>query len=188
MQRLAVNRRLELRLLQGHDAPLLAAVVAAHRDHLRRWLPWAEVSTTVADSLAFIEAALDRHGRREAWEAGVWSDGMLVGMAGYNELDWAHGRGVLGYWLVADEQGRGTMTRCCGALLDHGFSAWGLQRAEIRCAPANERSRAVALRLGFAAAGRLSQAEWLQDRYEDHEVYGLLATQWQARRPARPHP
>ncbi|MFA6110168.1 MAG: GNAT family protein [Candidatus Latescibacterota bacterium] len=182
MQRLVVDRHLELRLLQAAEAPLLAALVDRSRDHLRAWLPWVDASLSTCDSLAFIEATRERHANREAWESGIWRDGLLAGMAGYNELDWTHRRGVIGYWLAADCQGQGIVTRCCRALLDQGFDRWGLHRVEIHCSPRNHRSRAIPRRLGFTLEGCLRQTERLHDRYEDHEVYGLLASEWPAAR------
>ena len=72
------------------------------------------------------------------------------------------------------------MTRACRALVDHGFHDMGLHRIEIRVAPGNTRSRAVAERLGFTQEGVLRDAAWLYDHYVDYVVYGMLSNEWQA--------
>ena len=38
--------------------------------------------------------------------------------------------------------------------------------------------RAVAERLGFRLEGVTRQTEWLYDRFVDHAVYGILASEW----------
>ena len=84
----------------------------------------------------------------------------------------------IGYWLAETHQGRGLVTTACRALVDHAFSAWTLNRVEVRAAVDNLRSRAVPERLGFTLEGTIRQAEWVNDRYVDHAVYGMLAADW----------
>lgn len=178
MFRLIVDRRTELHLLETWHAPLLFALIDRNREFLRQWLPWLDASTTVDDSLSFIDAARERHAHREGLDAGLWHDGVLTGMLSFNEIDWTHRRATLGYWLGAEFQGRGLMTRSCRTLIGHGFAELGLNRLEIRCSPHNRRSCAIAERLGFTREGVIRQAEWLYDHFEDQAIYGLLASEW----------
>jgi ribosomal-protein-serine acetyltransferase len=46
----------------------------------------------------------------------------------------------------------------------------------IRCAIENGRSRAIPERLGFGFEGICRESEWLNDRFVDHAIYGLLRT------------
>lgn len=87
----------------------------------------------------------------------------------------------IGYWLAEDAQGSGIMTKSCEAYIDHAFRDLDLHRIEIRCAVANARSRAVPERLGFASEGLIREAEWLNDRFVDHVLYGLLSGEWKQR-------
>jgi ribosomal-protein-serine acetyltransferase len=85
---------------------------------------------------------------------------------------------VIGYWLGKTHQGRGTMTRTVGVLLDHAFGTWKLNRVEIRAAPENARSRAIPERLGFRQEGTLREAQRIGDRYLDDVVYAMLGSDW----------
>jgi ribosomal-protein-serine acetyltransferase len=54
----------------------------------------------------------------------------------------------------------------------------GMNRVEVRAGVENLRSRRVAERLGFSLEGVMRQAERLGDRFIDHAVYAILASEW----------
>lgn len=178
---LKAGRGLELRPLSLRDAGALFALVEANRDRLRRWLPWPDANRGVGDSRAYIlrMRTLSRAGLGQSF--GLWWKDSLVGVAGFNWIDCANHGAAIGYWLAEDAEGHGLMTAAVAALLRHGFRTLKLNRIEIRAGVRNRRSRAVAARLGFRHEGTLRQAERLADRYVDHAVYGLLATEWRSR-------
>lgn len=62
--------------------------------------------------------------------------------------------------------------------MDHALLEMKLNRAEIRCATENTRSRTIPERLGFTRDGVLRQVQLLHDRYLDQVVYSMLAEQW----------
>jgi ribosomal-protein-serine acetyltransferase len=189
MRPLQAGEGLELALLEGSDAPGLFALVDAERARLSRWLPWVETTSSPADCCRWVQQARHQFACQEAVNLGVWHRRQLAGVVGLDPLDWSHRKAGLGYWLGARFEGRGLCTRACRALLEHGFSALGLNRVEVHCAAGNEHSRAVPRRLGFRCEGLLRQVEWLGDRFVDHEVYSLLAEEWQRlRAPAKESP
>ncbi|MNS61051.1 putative ribosomal N-acetyltransferase YdaF [compost metagenome] len=84
----------------------------------------------------------------------------------------------IGYWLGSAYQGKGLMTKSCKALIDYSFAELGLNRIEIRAGVGNQKSRSIPERLGFTEEGVIRQAELNEDRYIDHVVYGILASEW----------
>ncbi len=84
----------------------------------------------------------------------------------------------LGYWIDADTQGRGVVTRATRALTTAAFGRLGLNRVEIRAGTENLRSRAVPQRLGFVLEGVRRSSEKVGDRFLDHAVYSMLAADW----------
>jgi ribosomal-protein-serine acetyltransferase len=170
-----------LRLLAESDLPELHALVDRNRDHLARWMGWA-AEQTPQDTLEFIRSTRRQHERNEGFQTAIVDpDEAIVGLIGFHAVSWQHRSAELGYWLSADAQGRGIMTRATARLVDYAVSEWKLNRVEIRAAPGNARSRAVAERLGFVAEGTLREAERLGERYVDSVVYSMLARDWLSR-------
>jgi ribosomal-protein-serine acetyltransferase len=172
-----IDEQLELRPWDHRHAEELFAQVDRNRAHLRQWLPWVDSTHAVDDTRAFIRRAIEQHARNEGFHVGVFEGGRIVGGVGLVYLNWDHNRSEVGYWLSADVQGRGIMTRACGRVVDHLFDV-GVNRVEIRCGVENVRSRAVAERLRFAHEGIIRQVQRIRERYVDLAVYGMLAHEW----------
>jgi ribosomal-protein-serine acetyltransferase len=172
--RLEVADGAYLRLLEEPDAEELYELVDRNRAHLAEWMPWA-AGQTLEGTAAFIHGALRRHAERNGSELALVLDERIVGAAGFAGIDWVARNTTIGYWLAAEHQGRGLMTRAVRALIDHAFGELELHRVEIQAAEGNHRSRAIPERLGFQAEGIRREAERVGDRYEDLVVYGLLA-------------
>ena len=167
-----------LRLWEETHAAALFAVVDASRAHLRRWLPWLDMNTTSADSLAFIRATRRQVADNQGFQAGIWQGERLVGAIGFHHVNHSSKYASVGYWLAADAQGHGLVTRATQALVDQAFGPMGLNRVEIRAAVENRSSRAVLERLGFVQEGVIRDAELLYDHFVDHVVYATLARDW----------
>lgn len=166
-----------LRLLEPRDADELHALVVANRAHLMPWMPWAE-RQELAGTAGFIALTRRQLADDDGFQTAIVRAGRIVGVVGFHSVDWPNRATSIGYWLAADEQGRGTMTRAVRALVDHAFSAWELHRVVIQAAPENRRSRAIPERLGFTEEGTLRAAERVGERYLDSVVYAVLASEW----------
>jgi ribosomal-protein-serine acetyltransferase len=172
---------LGVRPLETEDASELHALVEANRAHLARWMPWAAGQDRDGTE-RFLAEAEAQCARDDGFQARIAPEGRIVGVAGFHSIDWVNRNTSLGYWLAAEEQGKGTMTAVVVALLDHAFYEWELHRVEIHCAPENARSRAIPERLGFREEARLRETELIGGRYLDSVVYGQLEEEW-GRRP-----
>lgn len=173
-----LNDRLQLRSLQLTDANELFALTDANRSYLRRWLPWLDRTTTSADTRTFIRNTLEQFADTEGVVVAICHDNKIVGIIGYNHIDWANRIGQIGYWLAESHQGQGIMTTACRYFIDYSFATLVLNRIVILCATNNKRSRAIPERLGFTHEGRAREAEWLYDHFVDHEIYALLRRHW----------
>lgn len=169
-----VNEEITLRLLEARYDAALFALVDGNRKYLRRWLAWVDSTNSVDDIAQFTYEKRHQFAYNDGIVAGIWACGELCGVVGHNHISWTNRACTLGYWLSEDHQGRGIVTRSCRAIIDYSFDELDLNRVEIRCASENAPSRAIPQRLGFTHEGTIRQAEWLYDRFVDHEIYGML--------------
>ena len=159
-------------------------MLAANQQRLARWEPWAAQPPTPESTRSFLEAS----GR--AWLEGTelpvaiavpagdrWQ---LAGSAGLRISAYSQSAEA-GYWIDAAFEGRGLVTRAMTALLDQAFGPLGLARVPLHTEAANQRSRALATRLGFTEEGVHRQAISFPDGRRDQLAYGQLATEWLAR-------
>lgn len=168
----------DLVLLEERHTADLYAVTSANREYLRRWLPWLDSTVTPWDTRAFIQRGLRLLSENEGFNCGVWQNSRLVGVVGLHSLSVSNRHASVGYWLAEQSQGKGLMTAACRVMVNHAFKALALNRVEIRCAVGNLPSCAIPVRLGFVHEGIIRQAEWLYDHFVDHNVYGMLASEW----------
>lgn len=169
--------RLGVRPLEAGDAAELYALVEANREHLARWMPWA-AEQDLAGTERFIAEAKAQLSAENGFQAKIEPEGEIVGVVGFHAVDRVNRSAGLGYWLAESAQGKGTMAKVVGEVLDHAFDEWGLHRVEIHCAPENHRSRRIPERLGFREEALLRETELVGGRYLDSVVYGMLAEEW----------
>jgi ribosomal-protein-serine acetyltransferase len=176
-----VGDRGQLRPLEVWQAQEFADHMDRAREHIRPWVGPAFVTGTVDGARATLARYAERAARDGARLFGIWLDGQLVGGMMFVEFSAAAGVCELGCWLEPRAEGHGLVTAAAGLLLDWAFGVRGLHRAEWRCRSDNERSGAVAQRLGMSLEGVLREA-WLNgSTYHDKQVWAVLAPQWQAR-------
>ncbi len=179
MFKLDVNHHLKLRMLTARDAEPLYKITEESREHLKKWLPWLNDIRSASDSMSFIKNSFQVYNNRQGIIAGIFFEENLVGVIGFNTLDFRNNIGYIGYWIAESWQGKGIMTKSVKALITYGFSELSLNRIDIRVAKKNKPSRAIAERLGFISEGVIREAEWLYDHYVDHVIYGLVKKDWE---------
>jgi ribosomal-protein-serine acetyltransferase len=173
-----IDDELELRPVDERYAEELTALVRRDLAHLKPWMPWATERYSVEDAREFIQRNLRQYAEDQGFSTIIFFRERVVGSIGYNNIDWSNRKTDIGYWLGADAQGRGMMTKSCRALVEHAFGKLRLNRVEIYCAVANLRSRRIPERLGFTEEGTHRQAEWVHDHYKDLVSYSMLAGEW----------
>jgi ribosomal-protein-serine acetyltransferase len=182
MFRREVTDGLELKQFEWDDAEVLFAAVERNRGHLRQWLPWVDGTRSTDDIGLFLSRAAAQFEDGLGPNFGIWLDGALVGAVGCHPIETPDRSCSIGYWLAAEHQGRGTITLCCRHLLDYLFDEVSLHRVEIRCGTGNTRSCAIPRKLGFRPEGVLREAEWVNDRWVDLQVWGMLEQDWRSSR------
>ncbi|KJS57083.1 GNAT family N-acetyltransferase [Streptomyces rubellomurinus] len=168
--------RVMIRAPRPEDKAPYAEAVRRSADHIGRWNP------VEPDGLPDL---LKRQG------AGLRTflifDRESGGMVGkVNVANIVMGRfcnATLGYDAYLPFAGTGRMTEGLRLVLDRCFApaaagGLGLHRLEINVQPENERSIAMAKRLGFRHEGYTPRMLYLQDDWRDHERFALTAEEW----------
>jgi ribosomal-protein-serine acetyltransferase len=171
----------ELRLIDRQHSEELFKLLDSNREHIRRWHPWVDLVRTPLAGERIITGWQQQYTNNRGFYAGIWHEGQFCGVINHLNVDWANHWTALAYWLDAGHQGRGIMTACCRAMIDHSFNVWKLNRITIECATENTRSRAIPERLGFTLEGIAREIEWINDRHVDHAMYSLLRSEYKSR-------
>ena len=146
------TERLILRPPGLRDARSIAKAVNASAAELGEWMPWARETYNLQDAVAFVEAAARKLRAEEEFTTVMVSRQRraFVGCCTLSVRDWKVPKFEIGYWLRTDHVGRGYVTEAARALTELAFTSLDAARVEIRVDDRNQRSWAVAERLGFA--------------------------------------
>lgn len=169
-----IDKDIELGMLEARHAAELYERLDECREYLREWMSFVDSSKSVDSTTTFIKESLKQYADNQGFNLGIWYKGVLAGVIGLHWINWANKYTSLGYWLAERFQGNGIITRACESVIAHCFNELDLNRIEIRVATENYKSQAIPKRLGFTKEGVLRSAEWINDRYVDHIVFGLL--------------
>lgn len=176
--KIPVDDTISLEFLEEIHAESLYNLVNANRAYLKEWLPWVDSMQTVANFKQYIIDSKKQAADKTDFGYSIIMDKNIAGRIGMHRINRQNKIGEIGYWLANGLQGRGIVTKCCKALISHGFTALHLNRIEIKCALENEKSRAVAEKLQFKQEGILRQAEWLNGKFIDLYLYAMLKEDW----------
>jgi ribosomal-protein-serine acetyltransferase len=190
---LPVDDEITLVLAEDRHARVMTELIARNQTRLARWEPWAEQPATLEGTRAYIRAALDDFVRGRQISTIIAVDGarQFIGRCGMR-INPHLGSGDIGYWIDGEYEGRGITSRSARALISSVFRELGLSKVDLRTSVGNERSRAVAERLGFSFEGILPHGLQFMNRADDVALYAVTARKWtdagagRAKRTLRP--
>lgn len=168
-----VGPRVTLREFTRDDIDASLALVGD--DRVTRWLSFD--SRTRDQAAQMIGGVIERaqsEPRTEYYLAGVLDDDTLIGFARLGLTGVKAGK--LGYAVAADHWGHGYALDMSRQLVDFGFGDLGLHRISAAIGPDNEKSVAVALRLGMRYEGRLRDHVHTNGAWRDSVLYAVLST------------
>lgn len=177
MKEIYLDDKLILAELRESDIDELAAVVRENLPHIGPWMIWAVEDYGRGHAEEFVMRNIANDDPK-AQTFGIFYEGKISGCAGYVPRD-DKGVAEIGYWITSGHQGKGIVTRCATALVDHAFRDLEVDRVEIRAAALNFRSRAVPERLRFELEERVKGAHALPGGIiDDLVVYSMHKRNW----------
>jgi ribosomal-protein-serine acetyltransferase len=174
---LIVDPSIVLRILTISDSPTIFEAIDKNRYHLRKWLPFVDLTKTEKDTLAFVKSIVDDFERRQEVFT-IWYNGEFSGLAGLKDIDYLNRKIEIGYWLIDKMTGKGIMIRSVERLIRFIYDELEMNRIQIRCGAGNQKSAEIPKKLGFLFEGIERQGERHHARYIDLEVYSLLKVEW----------
>jgi ribosomal-protein-serine acetyltransferase len=172
------TERLTIAPIDASDAHELWLAVNGSRAALERYLPWVPFQTDPVSSQRFAQACMDDWDQQRALRFVIRErvHRSLAGVVGLENCSHLHRSCELGYWLRNESTGRGLMREAARACVSFAFEQLGAHRVRVAAATDNHRSLAVIHSLGFRFEGIARQAERCDERWLDHAVFALLAT------------
>jgi [ribosomal protein S5]-alanine N-acetyltransferase len=92
----------------------------------------------------------------------------------------------IGYELDSKHWNHGYATEAAHAIVDFGFSRFGLHRVWSWCVADNVGSAHVLEKLGMRLEGRLSENEYYRGRWWDTLMYAILVDEWETHKLTHP--
>jgi RimJ/RimL family protein N-acetyltransferase len=152
-----VTDRLVVRCWEPRDAALLKDAVDSSLDHLLPWMPWAaEEPQSLDEKVELLRQFRGRFDLGQDFTYGIFSrdEAEAVGGTGLHTRIGPEAFEI-GYWIRASRAGDGLGTESAAALTRVAFELTDVERVEIRCDPANERSRGIPQKLGYTEEATL---------------------------------
>ncbi|MCO5072706.1 MAG: GNAT family N-acetyltransferase [Rhizobiaceae bacterium] len=175
-----IGRSITLRIPSRNDYPQWANLRAQSRAFLEPWEPrWTKDELDRATWRHRIQRYREDFLEGTALPLFVYenSSGKLLGGITLGNI--RHGvaqSGQIGYWIGERYAGRGIMPEALKLLTKHAFDTLRLHRLEAACIPDNHRSIRVLEKAGFQREGLLRSYLRINGVWQDHFIYGLIAT------------
>ena len=185
---------LSTRVLAGHlvlrpgrtnDVPEVRRALRANAEHLR---PWSATPAAGEDPTSFASVSRTVLRHRREWKRGQSfvlyaslreDEPRIIGRVTLGGvLRGAFQNAHLGYWIDAQEQGRGLMTEAVRATTSFAFGAAGLHRVQAAVMPSNKASIRVLEKVGYRREGLAARYLFIAGAWEDHLLFAVTAEEW----------
>lgn len=171
-----VSQHIELRAAEERYTADLHNLVVKNKPWLQTAFDWAQHAGSEEDTRRNVQSNQMLHQRGYAKMFLIFKDDALVGVLSFNTIEPTNKAGYIGYWLDEDHQGQGILSRSLQAFMRYYAERGEIRRFVIKCRVANQNSNNVALRNGFTLEGCLREAEYLNGRFDDVNIYGKIFT------------
>jgi ribosomal-protein-alanine N-acetyltransferase len=180
-----VTERLVLRPPRTSDVPEVRRALRANSTHLR---PWSVAPAPGEDpaSLTSVSRAVLR--QRREWKRGQSfvlfvslreDEARVIGRVTLGGiLRGAFQNAYLGYWIDAEQQGRGLMTEAVCATTTFAFGAAALHRVQAAVMPSNKASLRVLEKAGYRREGSAARYLCIAGAWEDHVLFAVTTEEW----------
>ncbi|MEP9243762.1 50S ribosomal protein L7/L12-serine acetyltransferase [Enterobacter hormaechei] len=171
-----VTQEIELRAVEERYTTDLHNLVIKNKTWLQTAFDWAQNVGSEEDTRRNVQSNQMLHQRGYAKMFLIFMNDELVGVLSFNAIEPANKAGYIGYWLDEAQQGQGILSQALLAFMRYYVERGEIRRFVIKCRVDNQSSNRVAQRNGFTLEGCLREAEMLNGRYDDVNLYARIFT------------
>lgn len=169
-----VSDSIELRAVEENHIRPLHHLICKNKNWLQNSLNWPQFVNTEDDTRKTVQGNMMLHQRGYAKMFMIFSEDELVGVLSFNRIEPLNKTAEIGYWLDESHKGQGIISQALQVFIHHYAKRGEIRRFVIKCRVANSQSNQVALRNGFTLEGCMKQAEFLNDTYDDVNIYARI--------------
>lgn len=174
IERIPVTASLSLRAVDERYVTELHQLVMKNQRWLQQSLSWPADVSHEDETRRHVQGNVMLHQRGYAKMFLIFMKDELVGVLSFNAIEPANKAGYIGYWLDKAHQGQGILSQALQAFMRYYVERGEIRRFVIKCRVANHNSNRVAQRNGFTLEGCLREAEMLNGRFDDVNLYARL--------------
>tara|TARA_Y100001960_G_C14692083_1_gene836944 strand:- start:27 stop:641 length:615 start_codon:yes stop_codon:yes gene_type:complete len=146
-------------------------VIDKNREYIGEFLDWCTPEYNLEDTIAFYKMQSENFDEEDSFDFVIIDNesDAIIGSIGI--VVKSRGVGAVGYWLDAEQQGRGVMGECLNELIKVAFTESNFIRLNLHTLAENVKSQKVAKRAGFVFdsviyANRVNAEGELEDVYQ----------------------
>lgn len=136
------------------DGQEVFRAIEESRESFVPWLPWVKDVKTWEDSERTAHEFYAGFILRKNMNLVIRYDQRIIGMCGFNTLNWQIPSGNIGYWCRKSDEGNGYIKEAVAALTIYAFKIMHLKRLCILCDDENIKSIRVVESLGYTLETR----------------------------------
>jgi len=169
-----VSNTLKLCAIDERFVSELHQLVVKNREWLQQSLNWPQYVASEVDTLKNAQSNIMLHQRGYAKMFLIVQQEAIVGVLSFNAIEPLNKTAYIGYWLDEAHQGQGILAQALEAFIQHYACSGEVRRFVIKCRVDNAASNRVAQRSGFVLEGCMKEAEFLNGRYHDQNLYARI--------------
>lgn len=173
--RLHIDNQIWIELVHYNNVKELYNLIDRNREFLSETIDWIDNTHSEEELItSYLVPGLERYIKSNGFQAAVYYGQELVGTIGLSHIDWTTKTTSLGFFLSAEHQGKGIITRCAKEIINYCFDYLFIERIEMQCDVDNSKSAAIANRLGFVREGIIRSSLVSKGKRKDMYMYGLI--------------
>jgi ribosomal-protein-serine acetyltransferase len=164
-----------LEMRQSHE---MYDFIVRNKDFFIDWIPFVSQIHSLHDIERLMKKNLERYIQGLGLYYTLWENNTLIGYVLAREIDKEAKWAEIGYMVDEQYTGRGIMKESCIRLINYLFDDVNMDKIVICCTDDNEKSKALAIKLGFTLEGNIRNHFVVNNKIRNMLYYGLLKEEY----------